>query len=31
LIEALPPSDQAQLLNPGQPVIVKPVAEHRAQ
>src|SRR5580704_6738673 len=31
LIEARPPSDQAQLLNPGQPVIVKPVAEHRAQ
>ena len=30
MIEARPPADQAPLLNPGQPVIVKPVAERRA-
>jgi HlyD family secretion protein len=31
LIEARPLADQAQLLNPGQPVIVKPITEKRAQ
>jgi HlyD family secretion protein len=31
MTEARPPADQAQLLNPGQPVIVKPAAERRAQ
>jgi HlyD family secretion protein len=31
MIEARPLADQAQLLNPGQPVIVKPAAERRAQ
>jgi HlyD family secretion protein len=30
MIEARPPTDQAQLFNPGQPVIVKPVVERRA-
>lgn len=31
MIEARPPADKAPLLNPGQPVIVKPGAEQRAQ
>jgi HlyD family secretion protein len=31
LIEARPRADQAQLLNPGQPVIVKPVGEKHTQ
>ena len=31
LLEARPPPDQAKLLNPGQPVIVRPVVEQRAQ
>ena len=31
LIEARPLADQAQLLNPGQPVIVKPITGKRAQ
>jgi HlyD family secretion protein len=30
MIEARPPVDQAPLLNPGQPVIVKPIAERHA-
>jgi HlyD family secretion protein len=30
MIEARPPADQAPLLNPGQPVIVKPAAERRS-
>jgi HlyD family secretion protein len=31
MIEARPPPDQAQLINPGQPVIVKPAAKQPAQ
>ena len=31
MIEARPPADQAQLLNPGQPVTVRPTPARRAQ